>query len=198
MFERVEKRHALGGTHFCTHARDRNSLVAVPCFCGGRRGALAKDRPLSSCAWPIFPAGRRCALAKIGALRQTQLPVSSTGRGRCVCPWGQNLPQNRALSLAASHTLCGKFPCRCPSRTHMSSGWDFFDRMFSVWRITGPGPGVFRLFGVRRLRRWRQPRCRRWKRPHCWRRLRCWRPRWTPLHWMRPRWKRNCWNRRWG
>ena len=26
----------------------------------------------------------------------------------------------------ASHTLCAQFPCRCPDRTHMSSGRDFF------------------------------------------------------------------------
>ena len=28
----------------------------------------------------------------------------------------------------ASHTLCAQFPCRCPDRTHMSSGRDFFWR----------------------------------------------------------------------
>ena len=101
-----------------------------------RRAAGAPLRKLERCAglplpkfsapdavrlkiWTAAPAPPRLR-------SQTQLPVSSTGRGRCVCPWGQNLPQNHALGLAASHTLCGKFPCRCPSRTHMSSGWDFF------------------------------------------------------------------------
>ena len=43
-----------------------------------------------------------------------------------ISPWGQNLAPNRALGLAASHTLCAKFPCMCPARTHMSSGQDFF------------------------------------------------------------------------
>ena len=74
-FRVSQKRHALGGTHFCAQSRGRNSS------------------PL------IFP-------------------------------WGQNLALNRALGLAASHTPSAKFPCRCPDRTHMSSGRDGFDDLF--------------------------------------------------------------------
>src|SRR5699024_4877171 len=44
-------------------------------------------------------------------------------------PWGQNLALNRALGLAASHTLSAKFPCMCPVHPHMSAGRDFFDRL---------------------------------------------------------------------
>src|SRR5699024_7431656 len=43
-----------------------------------------------------------------------------------IFPWGQNLPLNHALGLAASHTLSGKFPCMCPVHPHMSAGRDFF------------------------------------------------------------------------
>ena len=127
-----------------------------------RRAAGAPLRKLERCAglplpkfsapdavrlkiWTAAPAPPRLFLPQAAPrLRsQTQLPVSSTGRGRCVCPWGQNLPQNRALGLAASHTLCGKFPCRCPGRTHMSSGRDFFDSLRS-----GRGRARFdRFFG---------------------------------------------------
>src|SRR5699024_2138964 len=46
-----------------------------------------------------------------------------------IFPWGQNLALNRALDLAASHTPSAKFPCRCPDRTHMSSGRDDFDSL---------------------------------------------------------------------
>src|SRR5699024_9552984 len=70
-FSVSQRRHALGGTHFCAQPRDRNS----------------------------FPL---------------------------IFPWGQNLALNRALGLAASHTLSAKFPCMCPVHPHMSAGRDFF------------------------------------------------------------------------
>ena len=43
-----------------------------------------------------------------------------------VSPFRQNLAQSRALALTGSHTPCAKFPCMCPTRPHMSAGWDFF------------------------------------------------------------------------
>ena len=59
-------------------------------------------------------------------------PISARIRGsEILSPWyppfGQNLAQNRALALTGSHTPCAKFPCMCPTRPHMSAGWDFFD-----------------------------------------------------------------------
>src|SRR5699024_6565211 len=65
------------------------------------------------------------------ALGGTHFCAQSRGRNSfpLISPWGQNLPPNRALGLAASHTPGGKFPCRCPDRTRMSSGRDFFDRL---------------------------------------------------------------------
>ena len=42
-----------------------------------------------------------------------------------ISPWGQNLPLNHALGLAASHTLSAKFPWLCPVHPHMSAGRDF-------------------------------------------------------------------------
>src|SRR5699024_3189629 len=44
-------------------------------------------------------------------------------------PFRQNLAQSRALALTGSHTPCAKFPCMCPTRPHMSAGWDFFDSL---------------------------------------------------------------------
>src|SRR5699024_10099682 len=100
------KRHALGGTHFCAQSRDRNSFPLILLRLAGFRGAQA--------------------LAKIGALRQRRLAASSTGRASPPLPWGQNRALNRALALTGSHTPSALFPCRCPARTHMSSGQDFF------------------------------------------------------------------------
>ena len=48
-------------------------------------------------------------------------------------PWylpGDKIERRTAHSAQrASHTLCAQFPCRCPDRTHMSSGRDFFDSL---------------------------------------------------------------------
>src|SRR5699024_4973147 len=41
-------------------------------------------------------------------------------------PFRQNEALNRALGLAASHTLSAPFPCMCPVHPHMSAGRDFF------------------------------------------------------------------------
>src|SRR5699024_2896624 len=41
-------------------------------------------------------------------------------------PFRQNGALNRALGLAASHTLSAPFPCMCPVHPHMSAGRDFF------------------------------------------------------------------------
>ena len=92
-----QKRHALGGTHFCPHTRGRNSLGC---------GAL----------FLLRPSQRACK-------KQTAAPAPL--RLFLPSPWGQNGALNRARGLAASHTPSAPFPCMCPTRTRMSSGWDF-------------------------------------------------------------------------
>ena len=62
-----------------------------------------------------------------------------------IFPWGQNLALNRALGLAASHTLSAKFPWLCPVHPHMSAGRDFFNSP-SPEQSSSPGWDTFLVF----------------------------------------------------
>src|SRR5699024_2891977 len=100
-------RHAPGGTHFCLLRRSeilppwpllrladfcgapRWALaktgallrVAVPCFCFGRRRALAKDRPL-----PLLRLACFVRWTRLGCAASRAFAASSTGRARRGCP----------------------------------------------------------------------------------------------------------------
>src|SRR5699024_499021 len=72
-------------------------------------------------AWPFSVAQKRPALGG------THFCAQPRGRNSfpLISPWGQNSALNRALGLAASHTLSAEFPCRCPACMRMSSRRDF-------------------------------------------------------------------------
>ena len=109
LFLACRGRHAPGGTNFCAHTRDRNPLGC---------GAL----------FLLHPSQRACKkqTAAPAPLRLLLPQAAPQLRSPWYPPFGQNLAQNRALALTGSHTLCAKFPCMCPSRTRVSSGWDVF------------------------------------------------------------------------
>ena len=63
LLQRVEKRHAPGGTHFCLLRRAEISLVAVPCFCCAGKNPLAKSRPLPLLRFGCFVRRTRLSFA---------------------------------------------------------------------------------------------------------------------------------------
>src|SRR5699024_3675456 len=95
-FSVPQKRHALGGTHFCAQPRDRNSFPLILLRLANFRGARA--------------------LAKIGALRQRWLAVSSTGRASPPLPLGTKFAAEPCTRRKAARTLsAANFPVCVPS-----------------------------------------------------------------------------------
>ena len=121
--------------------RRRGGRPAGPAGRDGQKDpgrSQGKDRPAGLPPQRGHPPGRR--LGHPALHRQGDPSVKLYFRGNpflpaaqdrnsfpLISPWGQNLPLNHALGLAASHTLSGKFPCMCPVHPHMSAGRDFFN-----------------------------------------------------------------------
>ena len=108
-----------GGTLFCLLRRTEN---LPPCFGCGALFLLRGLKPL----------------AKTDRCPCSASAVSSAGRASAaqslldkICPRTAHSPQG------GSHTLCGKFPWRCPIHPHMSAGWDDLD--FICCRLDGTG-----------------------------------------------------------
>src|SRR5699024_11368885 len=82
---------------------------------------------VQTCALPIWLSGPLSVSQKRHAPGGTHFCAQSRVRNSfpLVSPWGQNCALNRALGLAASHTLSAQFPCMCPVHPHMSAGQDF-------------------------------------------------------------------------
>ena len=93
-------------------------LLRLADFCFAPRRGLAKTGALLRVAVAQICGADRSPLAYLDGCPCSASPVSTAGSGSAP------QPSTAPCFVRRTRSLC--LPCRCPSRTHMSSGWDFF------------------------------------------------------------------------
>ena len=96
--------------------------VAVPCFCFGRRSALAKDRPR-----PLLRFGCSCRRQRLSCAASYKPAVSSAGRAGLYLPSLALWPGGAKKQGVGRQCWPENFPsCRCPNfRRGTAPAWKF-------------------------------------------------------------------------